>query len=298
MPETAKLAEALSRSRIVLDYEIAFAEATGMPLKFQVAGKKRAGMRGSLAANPFCTHMAETQPGCQMCVEMQDRLAAAPQGETRSAVCLAGLTDSAVPVRVGEKILGYLQTGQVAMRKPTRENFRRIVIFLKKGAVEVNWVTLEKEYFGAQIVTRQQYAAVLRLLEVFAQHLALVAEQIAMQQVNAEPLMIEQARQVIAERSGEELSLGDVAHAVNASTFHFCKMFKKATGRTFTEYLALVRVAKAKQLLANPRTRISEVAYESGFASLTHFNRMFLRIAGQSPTKFRAGVGSLAPLEK
>jgi AraC-like DNA-binding protein len=64
-------------------------------------------------------------------------------------------------------------------------------------------------------------------------------------------------------------------------------MFKKATGMTFTEYLSLVRIAKAKKLLANPQARVSEIAFEAGFASLTHFNRMFKRITGQSPSEFR-----------
>ena len=60
---------------------------------------------------------------------------------------------------------------------------------------------------------------------------------------------------------------------------------------TFTEYLSTVRVAKAKKLLANPQLRVSEVAFEVGFASLTHFNRMFRRITGQSPTRFRKALG-------
>ena len=56
----------------------------------------------------------------------------------------------------------------------------------------------------------------------------------------------------------------------------------------------MVRVAKAKKLLANPQARITEVAYEAGFASLTHFNRMFRRSAGQSPTDFRQKTPGLS----
>ena len=85
----------------------------------------------------------------------------------------------------------------------------------------------------------------------------------------------------------EEISLDDVARRVNMSTFYFCKMFKKATGVTFTEYLSLVRVSKAKNLLLNPNLRISEIAFEVGFQSLTHFNRVFRKIVGQSPTQYR-----------
>ena len=54
-----------------------------------------------------------------------------------------------------------------------------------------------------------------------------------------------------------------------------------------TVLLVLALWELAARLLANPQVRISEVAYEAGFASLTHFNRMFRRLAGQSPSDFR-----------
>ena len=78
-----------------------------------------------------------------------------------------------------------------------------------------------------------------------------------------------------------------MAKSLNTSTFYFCKLFKKATGLNFTDYVSRVRIEKAKNLLLNPNTRISEVAYEVGFQSLTHFNRVFRKVVGQSPTEFR-----------
>jgi AraC-like DNA-binding protein len=113
------------------------------------------------------------------------------------------------------------------------------------------------------------------------------ADQIAIQQENSEPPPITRAKEYINERKGEDMSLNDVAKVVNMSTFHFCKMFKKATGLTFTEYLSLVRIAKAKNLLLNPNLRVSEIAYEVGFQSLTHFNRIFRKIVGESPSQYR-----------
>jgi AraC-like DNA-binding protein len=287
-PEPGAIAEKLSQSQILRDYELAFSEATGLPLTFAPAGRKRPGMRGSAATNPFCMHMAESEPGCRMCVEIQEQLSSADaDGGTQTAACRAGLTDSAVPVRVGERVLGYLQTGQVALKKLTPSDFRKVTDFLKQGGADVDWETLERAYFDTRVIDRKRYDAVLRLLEVFAQHLSLAAEQISTQQTHAEPAMVERARQVIEQRSGEALTLTEIARSVHASTFHFCKTFKRATGMTFTQYLSMVRIAKAKKLLANPQRRITEVAYEAGFASLTHFNRMFRRIAGQSPTDFR-----------
>ena len=45
---------------------------------------------------------------------------------------------------------------------------------------------------------------------------------------------------------------------------------------------------KAKNLLLNPNLRVSEIAYEVGFQSLTHFNRVFKKIVGESPTYYRS----------
>ena len=109
----------------------------------------------------------------------------------------------------------------------------------------------------------------------------------AVRNANAEPPAITRAKQFIKEHQADEISLGDVAKAVNTSTFYFCKMFKKATGLNFTDYLSRVRVEKARNLLLNPNLRISEIAFAAGFQSLSHFNRVFRRIAGESPTRYR-----------
>jgi AraC-like DNA-binding protein len=78
------------------------------------------------------------------------------------------------------------------------------------------------------------------------------------------------------------------------SAFYFCKTFKKATGMTFTDYLARVRVEKVKNLLLNPHKRVSEAAYEVGFQSLSQFNRVFRRIAGEAPTTYRDRLHGVA----
>jgi AraC-like DNA-binding protein len=126
-----------------------------------------------------------------------------------------------------------------------------------------------------------------RLLTIFGQHLSAISNQLAVQQDNAEPPVITRAKQYIEEHQTDDLSLGEVAKAVNTSSFYFCKLFKKATGINFTEYVSRVRIEKAKNLLLNPNLRVSEIAYEVGFQSLTHFNRVFRKIVGQSPTDYR-----------
>src|SRR5262249_36222095 len=106
-------------------------------------------------------------------------------------------------------------------------------------------------------------------------------------QSHAEPPVITRAKQYILEHFTEDLSLGQVAAAVHTSSFYFCKLFKKSTGMNFTEFVSRTRIEKARQLLLNPNLRVSEIAYEVGFPSLTHFNRVFKKIVGQSPTDYR-----------
>jgi len=285
--DVQQLATRLSQSQILRDYENAFSHATGLPLVFQPAGHMEPALRSSEFANPFCLQVTATEPGCLLCQDMQARLTGQQGEATRSATCRAGLTDSAVPVRFGQQTLGYLQTGQVALEKVGRGSFGKLTRWLGAGGAHADWHALEKAYFESPHLSPERYAAMLHLLEVFATHLSIAAEQLATQQDNAEPPMVQRARQFIAEHQTEDIALGDVARAVHTSTFHFCKMFKKATGMTFTEYLSLVRVGKAKKLLANPQLRVSEIAYEVGFNSLTHFNRVFRKSVGQSPTAYR-----------
>jgi AraC-like DNA-binding protein len=101
------------------------------------------------------------------------------------------------------------------------------------------------------------------------------------------------ARQFIEDHQAEPLSLGRIAQVAHISRHYFCKMFKKATGMNFIDYLSRVRVEKSKTLLLNPNSRVSEVAFTCGFQSMTNFNREFKRIVRRSPTQFRQALPKL-----
>src|SRR4029453_5723234 len=107
-----------------------------------------------------------------------------------------------------------------------------------------------------------------------------------------EPPLVQKAREYINRHKNEELSLADVAKAAGASVFHFCKVFHRAPGLKYTDYVARVRLEDARNRLLNPNLRISEIAYDVGFQSLTQFNRTFKRVFGQSPPHFRPHISS------
>ena len=140
--------------------------------------------------------------------------------------------------------------------------------------------------------TKQQFG----LLVFFAKQLSTLSNQLCIEQKSEEPAVITRARQFIAENKGKPITLATVAQASGASMFHFCKLFRATTGVKFTEYVARSRVEDARELLCNRRLRMCEVAYESGFQSLTAFHRAFQRILGQSPTDYRTALTRTAPV--
>lgn len=91
----------------------------------------------------------------------------------------------------------------------------------------------------------------------------------------------------LQKHAGEKLTVGSAASLIHLSDSAFCKFFKRATGKTFSDYLNDVRIGLACQQLAESDKSIAGIAYECGFESLTYFNRVFLRKKGVTPRVFR-----------
>ena len=287
MNNNGQLVEALAGSNVYQEYERAFKEATGLPLALRPVESWQLPHHGRRKENPFCAMMAQKSRACAACLQIQQRLAEAAVHEPQTLTCQLGLCDTAVPVRLGERLVGLLQTGQVFSKKPTAAQCDRTVKLARQWGVDINEAELEKAYLNTRVLPFKEHEAIVKLLRIFAQHLSMLSNQLVLQRENAEPPVIARAKQYIQEHQSEKLPLGQVAKAVNMSTFYFCKMFKKATDTNFTDYVSRVRVEKARNLLLNPNLRVSEIAYEVGFQSLTHFNRVFKKILGQSPTEYR-----------
>lgn len=285
--QSRTLVARLKRSQVYRDYEHAFRETTGLPINLRPIEAFDLPHHGDPKENPFCALMATSNHSCAACLQLQKRVEEEAQLQPKTLKCFAGLCDSAVPVRVGNNLIAFLQTGQILLHAPAQADFGKATRELLKFGTEVDLKQLEEAYFQSRVITRKQYESILRLLTIFAQHLSALSNQLMVEEASAESPAISKARTYIAERHAEELSLTEVARSVNMSAFYFCKTFKKATGMTFTDYLARVRVEKVKNLLLNPHKRVSEAAYEAGFQSLSQFNRVFRRIAGLSPTTYR-----------
>jgi len=282
-----RMVEQLRRSRVFRDYEKAFRECTGLPLNLHGGECFALAQQGDAHGNPFCTLLAACNHTCAACLAFQQDLTQAVGLEPGTRECFAGLSESAVPVRAGGQIVAYLQTGQLLLQPPTPAQLRTLEQRLRALGIDGEHDRLAAAYARTRVVPRPQYEAILRLLAIFARQLGEISSQLAVQEEEAEPPAIAHARAYITEHHTDELTLEEVARAVNMSRYHFCKSFHRVTQQTFTDFLAGVRVEHVRQCLLDPETRISDAAYAAGFQSLSQFSRVFRRIAGVSPSVYR-----------
>ena len=101
-------------------------------------------------------------------------------------------------------------------------------------------------------------------------------------------VLIRKAKAYIGEHyANPELTLRQVANEVALSNNHFCTIFSQETGVTFTEYITMLRIEKAKELLRDQQMRTSDVAASIGYNDPHYFSYLFKKYMDMSPRDFR-----------
>ena len=104
---------------------------------------------------------------------------------------------------------------------------------------------------------------------------------------------LQRAMAFVEKHLSSSVSLDQVAREAGMSKFHFCRVFKGATNLTFREYLARRRIARAVELLQDRDRSLSQIYLNVGFKDLSHFSRVFRKLVGQPPSRFRRGTMQL-----
>ena len=86
------------------------------------------------------------------------------------------------------------------------------------------------------------------------------------------------------------IALDEIADVVSMTVPAFCRYFKKATGKTFTELVNEYRVVHASKLLNESQMSIADVCFECGFNNFSHFNKQFNEITGKSASQYRKEI--------
>ena len=100
---------------------------------------------------------------------------------------------------------------------------------------------------------------------------------------------LHKAVEAMREGLDREFSLARLASQASMSVSHFSRMFRKATGRSPSQYFIHIRMETARQLLLESDLSIVNIALEVGYNSPSHFAQVFRRHAGATPREYRQG---------
>ncbi|MEO0337669.1 MAG: AraC family transcriptional regulator, partial [Bacteroidota bacterium] len=144
-----------------------------------------------------------------------------------------------------------------------------------------------------QLLDQQGYARLILLLDILhtialsSEKAQLVSKGYAQKIPSGEVDRIGQVYAYLFQHFSEEVELASVAEMIHLSPSAFCKFIKRHTGKTFSQILNEIRVGHACKLLIESPLSIGEIAYRSGYANASYFNRKFRAIIGYAPLEYK-----------
>jgi AraC-like DNA-binding protein len=106
---------------------------------------------------------------------------------------------------------------------------------------------------------------------------------------------LRRAKDLVDRSFDEPLDVEILARRAHLSPAHFARRFKEAFGESPHRYVLSRRVERAQELLRNTDTSVTDICLQVGFHSLGSFSSAFHRVAGMSPTAYRATNAGLTP---
>ncbi len=249
-------------------------------------------------AQPFCRALEQCAAGRVLCALCdQNRFLEARRGaQVLRYRCHAGLTEFIVPVVRNGEVIALLQCGQVHDRAPTEAEWRNARQGLTKTGIDAR--PLRKLFRGNRVLNPQRQDDLLDLLELIASRLAQADTHRLAPEPGRTQVQLGRAVTFIEAHLAERLTLPMVARASNVSTRSLMRLFRREIGASVVEFILRRRVSRARDLLTRTDHTCSEIAFESGFGSVQHFNRIFRRLEQTSPRQWRQRTpGAANPAE-
>lgn len=296
--EKDRIFDKLINASFFATYRKAFQDATGVGIQL-IPFDEESSVSALHFRSPFCARLNHSATGCRSCNRACQNLYQSANTSAHTITCFAQLRETAIPVRAGGITVALLTTGQVFTEKPTEKGFKTVQSNLEmNGATPSQISELKEAWLQTESLPIEQYEGIITLLAAFAIQLSEYVNRLLVEESHSEPDVVVKAKRFINTNLEGRVTLDVVAPHVGVSTYYFCKVFKRSTGMTLTEYVNRRRVERAKQMLLNPQSRVTEVAFEVGYQSLSQFNRSFLRYVGVSPSRFREHQASQRNIQR
>lgn len=102
--------------------------------------------------------------------------------------------------------------------------------------------------------------------------------------------IIKKACGYISEHYAKNLTLSEVAEHLHIHPNYFSTLFKSQTGITFRDYLRNVRIEKSKTMITESQIKLNDIAFQTGYQDVSHYNRAFKKVTGISPSNYRRQI--------
>src|SRR5262249_27581662 len=172
-----QLIDTLRRSKLFRRYEQVFSEATGLPLTLRPIDYWQLEHQGKKHENPFCAMLAERPATLAVCLQAHQDIIDHTGLIPHTVTCPFGLTETAVPVRLGALIIGYWRMGQVLRHTPLKSESTKVSRELERRGVRFAG-EIRKAWEKTPLIPPDRYNAIVRLLTFFAEQLSAVANQL------------------------------------------------------------------------------------------------------------------------
>jgi len=322
--------EEILGERIIDELRRLFHEATGMVIGFSLFGRdSKANFYPEEERCSFCKLIVSAAGGRQRCLQC-DKAAIKEAYRLKTPhiyTCHAGLTDFVVPLLLNGKLVGILVSGQLLTSKPTASGF--VEVWNKTRDLGVDRKRLRKAYDEVKFFSRKNLDFAVRLLSLIANYIVekesayvfqkelvrrqgellkearkkdelrrklkeawpfLRLETLSEKDQTRRERIAKEAKHFIETHYAEPLTLEIVSEAVFLSPSYFSTLFKEYAGIGFAEYLARVRMEKAKELLERLDLNVTEICWKVGYEDPNYFSQAFRKVTGLRPSEYRKKV--------
>lgn len=241
-------------------------------------------------ASPACGLIQSDPAGETLCRRFRQRLLerATKEGRLVTECCDAGARETAVSLRVAGMQVGYLVFHGTWDEAPGAAALSRAIHLLGRAGAQVEPGDLQMALSSVRVLPKRVLDAYCHWLQLAAREIAAALTNQANTPPDRLPAPVQKACGLIRSQAvNGTLDLPSIARQCGVSTGHLSRLFHRATGLTFTDYVARFRVEHARNLLENSDKNITEAALASGFNSLSQFHRVFRQVYGHPPRELR-----------
>lgn len=280
-------ADRIRHSSVLPDILRDIGELAGLRIQFHEATTRDAFLPPCLAHSPICRHLNRSQPGRDLCRDTCLRLLGEARERTLEGRCAGGTVFCAVPVRSSVGLLGFFVAAGFYETRPDARTRNRLRHLLERAGLRLSSSAVEKFCTGTRIVPPSRVAGLRHVLEMAAGYFVKELSLELFQKGGDLPKPILRACQLIRERFRDDPAQEDIARAVGLSPGHFSRQFHRRTGLRYKEYVNEVRLQETRRALRESDQPVTQIAFESGFRSISQFNRQFKSHHGVSPRDYR-----------